>query len=104
MSLRDVERAMIVFEYFFDKMEVFELKINERAEKHDLEMEDIEQVCLTHSLHLISFLLLIHSFIFKAFLPSTLRKLNLGPPSLIPSLAHFFWLSVSATMPDCRTE
>ena len=74
---------MIVFEYFFDKMEVFELKINERAEKNDLEMEDIEQLCLTHSLHLISFLLLIHSFIFQAFLPSTLRKLNLPFPDTI---------------------
>ena len=56
MSLRDVERAMIVFEYFFDKMEIFELKINERAEKHDLEMEDIEQVCLTICICLLFFL------------------------------------------------
>ena len=99
MSLRDVERAMIVFEYFYDKMEIFELKINEKAEKHDLEMEDIEQVCLT-----ISFSLLICSLIAKAFLPFILRNPHLGSPSLIPSLAHFSWLSVSATMPDCRTE
>ena len=83
---------MIVFEYFFDKMEVFELKINERAEKHDLKMEDIKQVCLTHSLHLISFLLLIHSFIFKAFLPSTLRKLNLPFPDPI---THSLLLAIS---------
>ena len=63
---------MIVFEYFFDKMEVFEQKINERAEKHYLEMKDIKQVCLSHSLHLISFLLLIHSLF---------SKLSSFPPS-----------------------
>ena len=40
MSLRDVERAMIVFEYFYSKMEVFGPKMDKIALK-DLEMEDV---------------------------------------------------------------
>ena len=46
MSLRDVERAMVVFKYFFDKMDVFGPKMNEMAARIDREMEDMEEVCL----------------------------------------------------------
>ena len=45
MSLRDVERAMIVFEYFHDKMEVFGPKMGKMAAR-ELEMEDEEEVSL----------------------------------------------------------
>ena len=34
MSLRDVERAMIVFEYFYDKMKVFGPRMDEIAATH----------------------------------------------------------------------
>jgi len=43
VSLRDVERAMIVFEYFHDKMEVFGPKMDSMAAR-ELEMEDEEEV------------------------------------------------------------
>ena len=33
MSLRDVERAMIVFEYFYEKMSLFAPLMNERARR-----------------------------------------------------------------------
>ena len=33
VSLRDVERAMIVFEYFYERMEIFAPLMEERAEK-----------------------------------------------------------------------
>ena len=46
VSLRDVERAMIVFEYFFDKMDIFGPRMNEMAARIDREMEDVEEVCL----------------------------------------------------------
>jgi len=45
VSLRDVERAMIVFEYFHDKMEVFGPKMDNMAAR-ELEMEDEEEVSL----------------------------------------------------------
>ena len=47
MSLRDVERAMIVFEYFFDKMNIFGPKMDEMTARINLEMEDMEEVCLS---------------------------------------------------------
>ena len=47
VSLRDVERAMIVFEYFFDKMSIFGPKMDEMARN---KMEDMEEVCLYISL------------------------------------------------------
>ena len=44
MSLRDVERAMIVFEFFYEKMQdVFTQLINERANKEYL--DELCQVC-----------------------------------------------------------
>ena len=46
MSLRDVERAMIVFEYFFGKMDIFRPRMNEILARIDREMEDMEEVCL----------------------------------------------------------
>ena len=39
---------MVVFEYFFDKMDIFGPKMNEMA-RIDLEMEDMEEVCLSIS-------------------------------------------------------
>ena len=45
MSLRDVERAMIVFEYFYDKMEVFGPRMDNMAAR-ELEMEDEKEVSL----------------------------------------------------------
>ena len=45
MSLRDVERAMIVFEYFYDKMDVFGPRMDAMAGR-DMEMEDEEEVSL----------------------------------------------------------
>ena len=41
MSLRDVERAMIVFEYFYDKMGVFGKEMNDVAAKDDPELEEV---------------------------------------------------------------
>ena len=46
MSLRDVERAMIVFEYFYDKMNIFGPKMDEMAAKINPEIEDMKEVCL----------------------------------------------------------
>ena len=49
---------MVVFEYFYDKMDIFGSKMNEMArvdlemedlEMEDLEMEDMEEVCLSIS-------------------------------------------------------
>ena len=40
MSLRDVERAMIVLEYFFDKMAVFKRHIDQK-EQDALENKEI---------------------------------------------------------------
>jgi len=40
VSLRDVERAMIVFEYFYSKMEVFGPKMDMIAVRN-LEMEEV---------------------------------------------------------------
>ena len=37
---------MIVFEYFFDKMDIFGPKMNEMVARINLEMEDMEEVCL----------------------------------------------------------
>ena len=51
---------MVVFKYFYDKMDVFGPKMNEMAAKIDLEMEDMDEVCLSvylsHSLHVNWFL------------------------------------------------
>ena len=41
MSLRDVERAMIVLEYFLDKMVVFKSPMDKMAEKDALENEEV---------------------------------------------------------------
>ena len=38
---------MIVFEYFFDKMDIFGPKMNKMAAKIDREMEDMEEVRLS---------------------------------------------------------
>ena len=40
---------MVVFEYFYDKMDIFGPKMNEMATRFDLEMEDMEEVCLSIS-------------------------------------------------------
>ena len=40
MSLRDVERAMIVLKYFFDKMAVFKPHMNQKAQTA-LENEEV---------------------------------------------------------------
>ena len=37
---------MIVFEYFYDKMDIFGPRMNEMAARINLEMEDMEKVCL----------------------------------------------------------
>ena len=37
---------MIVFEYFFDKMNIFGPRMNEMVARINLEMEDMEKVCL----------------------------------------------------------
>ena len=47
---------MIVFEYFFDKMDIFGPRMNEMAARIDREMEDMDEVCLSHSLHVNWFL------------------------------------------------
>ena len=51
---------MIVFEYFFDKMNIFGPRMNEMPARIDREMEDMEEVrlpvCLSHSLHVNWFL------------------------------------------------
>lgn len=39
MSLRDVERAMIVFKYFYEKMDIFAPLIEEK-QREDEESED----------------------------------------------------------------
>ena len=41
MSLRDVERAMIVFEYFYERMNLFAPLINEKASE---ELRDVHGV------------------------------------------------------------
>ena len=41
MSLRDVERAMIVLEYFFDKMAVFKQHMDQKAAQHALENDEV---------------------------------------------------------------
>ena len=103
MSLRDVERAMIVFEYFFDKMEIFGPRMNEMAAK---KMEDMEEVRLSVCRQSTCKLVSVMPTPFLSFIPRNLYPRNLYPsPSfLTPSLVHSFWLSVSATMPDCGTE
>ena len=40
MSLRDVERAMIVFKYFYEKMHIFASLIEEKQVKHDEESDE----------------------------------------------------------------
>ena len=40
---------MIVFEYFFEKMDIFRPKMNEMATRINPEMEDMEEVCLSIS-------------------------------------------------------
>ena len=49
VSLRDVDRAMIVFEYFYDKMSLFGPRMETWAEDHqhaDNEVEILNHVCL----------------------------------------------------------
>ena len=41
MSLRDVERAMIVLEYFFDKMAVFKQHMDWKAAQVALESDEV---------------------------------------------------------------
>ena len=41
MSLRDVERAMLAFTYFFEKMDLFRNKMDER-ERKEKAAEDAE--------------------------------------------------------------
>ena len=41
MSLRDVERAMIVLEYFFNKMAVFKQHIDQKAMQVGLDSEEV---------------------------------------------------------------
>ena len=41
MSLRDVERAMIVLEYFFDKIAVFKQYMDQKAAQDALENEEV---------------------------------------------------------------
>ena len=41
MSLRDVERAMLVFTYFFEKMDLFRNKMDKR-ERKEKAAEDAE--------------------------------------------------------------
>ena len=38
---------MVVFKYFYDKMNIFGPKMNEMATGINLEMEDMEEVCLS---------------------------------------------------------
>ena len=40
MSLRDVERAMIVFKYFYEKMDIFAPLINQKQQKEEEEKEE----------------------------------------------------------------
>ena len=49
VSLRDVERAMIVFEYFYDKMAMFAPLINEKAIKEYKELHGSDKVNLVCS-------------------------------------------------------
>ena len=53
MSLRDVERAMIVFKYFYEKMDIFAPLIDQKQQEeeeeedsYDEESEDEEMVNL----------------------------------------------------------
>jgi len=43
VSLRDVERAMIILEYFYERMNMFAPLMNEKA---TLEMEQLSEVTL----------------------------------------------------------
>ncbi len=47
VSLRDVDRAMIVFEYFYDKMALFGPLMEEWAEQHetDDDIDVLNHVC-----------------------------------------------------------
>ena len=109
MSLRDVERAMIVFEYFFSKMDLFGPKMDKMRFRDSLEMEDVKEVCLSVFLSLCVLYVsvcsdAISTLCQELIFPLTLRYLLHRPPFVTPSLAHSFLLSVFATMPDCRTE
>ena len=53
MSVRDIERAMIMFEYFRDKMDVLGKKMDSKTAR-DLEMEEEEEVSLFISVPLSS--------------------------------------------------
>ena len=104
---------MVVFEYFYGKMDIFGPKMDEMAARINPEMEDMEEVCLSVCLSVIylpmSWHLVYKSLpVTKPYPPSALnhflRNFHPRPPSLTPSLARSSWPSVSATMPDCRTE
>ena len=97
---------MIVFEYFYDKMEVFGPEMDVMAaryvemeyeeEEEEEEEEEGEEVSL--------FIIVFQSICF--YLPKC-PSVMLHPPSppscrYVHSLAHSSWPSVSATMPDCR--
>ena len=91
---------MIVFEYFFDKMDIFGPKLNKMAAKIDREMEDMEEVRLSICLSSCKLV----SVMPTPFLSFTPRNVYPSPSFLTPSLVHSSWPSVSATMPDCGTE
>ena len=114
---------MVVFEYFYDKMDIFGPKMNEMA-RVNLEMEDMEEVCLSISVSVYTYVcqsiclsaiylslsrqLVYISVPVMRYPPPALnpffRNLHPSPPSLTPSLARFSSPSVSATTLDCRTE
>ena len=85
---------MIVFEYFFDKMSVFGPK-----------MDSINKVRLFVSLyvHCLCDATLI-SILHQEFNILTFQLRHSKPTFLIPLLVPYFWVSVFATMPDCRRE
>ena len=51
MSLRDVERAMIVFEYFYDKMVLFAPLMNKKANNKLIGVESDDQVSYLFESH-----------------------------------------------------
>ena len=90
---------MVVFKYFFDKMDVFGPKMNEMAARIDREMENMEEVCLPVCPSPVYLCPLVYlpvsqstcklvSVMSTPFLSFTPRNLYSSPPSLTPSLVH----------------
>ena len=54
MSLRDVERAMIVFKYFYEKMDVFAPLIDQKQREEEEDEESDGEEMVNHLLLILS--------------------------------------------------